>query len=306
MNIVRFALWNFHTIAESLPISSSGHMMLLSKLIKRVCPSFAKGEISEQEERLMHLPTLGILTIFLGIYFPLWANISLPKALFTWAFPLYIANGITALLYFLIPRKKRSFFPLPLGFLITGMTLFALTLLPRGTVTELSFLKASLIGIAQGCALLPGISRLAFTYTTGVALGLEPHYSMLFSLGAEWFLIVAALIKTGHSFIKQSYKESSRAVFNRYMSLSTVTFFFFQLFILGCSSFIAYYALVFATGLCIAQETLLFSLYMTIPTLVAVFLEKEHPFFPLLHIKVAYDKNSTRSLLSSKKYNYFL
>ena len=59
-----------------------------------------------------------------------------------------------------------------------------------------SWISASLlVGLAQGCALVPGISRLGATYSTGVLVGLGRVPSLFFSLSLSFILFSGALVR---------------------------------------------------------------------------------------------------------------
>jgi len=69
---------------------------------------------------------------------------------------------------------------------------------------RISTRQALIIGIAQGIALLPGISRLGITYVTGRWLGLTSKMSFLFSLTIAWPIMTAGFLKeliAGQTFV---------------------------------------------------------------------------------------------------------
>ncbi len=275
MNLLLFSLWNFHLIAESLPVSSSGHMRLISLLYERCMPqernlpSYSTISLTPQQEHLMHLPTLGILLWFLSTYIPLWTGLPWSEVLVSWALPLCITNGITGALYLLTKRRTLEKFPLYLGFFITGCTLLVVSSLSFGTFSAVSVGPAILLGIAQACTLLPGISRLAFTYTAGCMLSLAPEVSMLFSLSSECILIVCAVAK---ALIDLNKTHTFTELTNLLYSLSWK-----RSLILLATCYISYQALVYVTSLCITQKTFPFAVYMLILALLVLYIEKINP-----------------------------
>ncbi len=196
-----YFLWNLHIILESLPISSSGHIELINNWIARR----SKREpiaISSRTNYLTHVPTLIVVGIFLTMH-NAWTTATEGETTVEWlisnmalvAIPMLIANTITFGCSLLLKLTKKPLWPLYVGFFITAGSLFSLFHAPQGTHLFISYSDAALIGIAQGFALLPGVSRLALTFVTGVWLGLIPAASFYFSLIIEFFLILGAVIK---------------------------------------------------------------------------------------------------------------
>ncbi len=208
-----YFLWNLHIILESLPISSSGHIELINNWIALR----AKREpiaISSRTSYLMHIPTLIVVGIFLAMH-NAWTVATEGETTVEWlisnmalvAIPMLIANTITFGCYLLLKLTKKPVWPLYVGFFITAGSLFSLFHAPQGAEAFLSYVGAAVIGIAQGFALLPGVSRLALTFVTGVWLGLIPASSFYFSLIIEFFLILGAVIKalSESSQLKEEY-----------------------------------------------------------------------------------------------------
>jgi len=82
--------------------------------------------------------------------------------------------------------------------IITGFILWGVERMPRGdkNVKEITFTNSLLVGIAQGCAIAPGISRSGATIATSLFLGfdreLAARFSFLLSIPA---ILGAALIQ---------------------------------------------------------------------------------------------------------------
>ncbi|MBA3751923.1 undecaprenyl-diphosphate phosphatase [Candidatus Dependentiae bacterium] len=264
MNSLLFALWNFHIIAESLPISSSGHLTLIQKLYNYVKHTSLQepkvgvktAYFSDDEEHIMHIPTLIIIALFLGRYIPQWTDHSSYELLKSWIIPLCITNGITGSLYLIVRKKTVKKFPLYLGFFITGCLLLVLSSVAYGTVTTLSVRDAILLGGAQSCALLPGISRLAVTFAAGIAMSLDPRISILFSLSAEILLIVVAVSKV---LLGSQFPANSTQIKSSFFTLS-----FFQYVLLLVTSSISYKSLAWIAHLFIAKKSFPFAAYMLI------------------------------------------
>jgi undecaprenyl-diphosphatase len=67
--------------------------------------------------------------------------------------------------------------------LVNGVQLLISDRLPDGTLTEAdaSYTRAGIVGIAQGVATFPGISRSGSTVATGLLMGLDRGYAVTFS-----------------------------------------------------------------------------------------------------------------------------
>ncbi len=183
-------LWNLHTIFESLPISSSGHLALLidyaaTKRTKAPLP------LSSTMNHLMHIPTALVVLATLLTYASYFKEVSLLR----WIINVLIADLVTGSAYLIMRKTGTPHIPLSVGFFITACALLSLMVAPQAVSMEISWAQASIIGLAQAAALLPGISRLALTFTIGVWLGIEPLTSILFSLTCELGLIVVAVAK---------------------------------------------------------------------------------------------------------------
>ena len=87
--------------------------------------------------------------------------------------------------------------------LFTACYLWCTRYLPRGTKArgEISWLDAALVGLAQGIAVIPGVSRSGASISSGLALGLDRatafQYSFLASLPA---IAGAFLLEARHAF----------------------------------------------------------------------------------------------------------
>lgn len=174
-------------ILESLPISSSGHLALFQKIM-------GWEELPTSFEYVLHGPTIIVLMVY---FRTTW--VSLMKH--SWRFRYLIAHMIflaamadvvTALVYGCMKLVSPQF-PLWLGFFITACMLFSLRGLDYKK-KRVTYKKALILGFVQGIAGLPGISRLACTYVTGVWLGLSPRKSFYFSCMIQFPLICAGFL----------------------------------------------------------------------------------------------------------------
>jgi undecaprenyl-diphosphatase len=187
-------------IIEMLPISSSGHLQLLQLWLKKhagfdIHKIFAYPSDLKTVYYFLHAPTLLLISFY---FFSDWLHLFFNNGSFNWktAFCFILADSITAAL-FIIWKKYEPRFPLGLGFCITAAALFA-TAWCAGmrSIEFLSLSDALILGFAQGMALLPGISRLAFTCSIGCALGFSLYDAFFISWTLQAPLMAAAFIKS--------------------------------------------------------------------------------------------------------------
>lgn len=205
-------------LTEFLPVSSSGHLVLSSSLYK----FFTNNEflVNSSEEVffdiVLHVGTL--LAVFLFFKDDILKLIkafidgvkkrdfSNPEAKLS----LFILGGtfFTILVAFPLKGISEKLINLPwvvgIFLFITGCVLYAGEYVSEHTkekTDKMDWKKAILMGIAQGLAALPGISRSGSTISTGIFLGLDrvtcARYSFLLSipiiLGASIFYPVLEL-----------------------------------------------------------------------------------------------------------------
>ncbi|MCK5563014.1 undecaprenyl-diphosphate phosphatase [Candidatus Bathyarchaeota archaeon] len=174
-------------VTEWLPISSSGHLVIV------------QGWLSPEELPLIFSVMLHVGTLC-AVLLMFWRDIvEILKALVRLDFKteegklaLYIAVGSvpTAFIGFLFRDIFESFFhslfAVGIALLITGSFLYFSERRKNGK--ELGWLDSLLIGIAQGIAIIPGISRSGATITTGLLRKVEKEkafrYSFLLSIPA--------------------------------------------------------------------------------------------------------------------------
>ncbi len=148
-------------MTEFLPVSSSGHLVLLEKL--------GSGEPSLAFNLLLHIATLAAVCIAMRKDVWAWLRHPLSKD----ARLLYAAlvpTGIIAALFLFLGRELVDGELLPFGFFATSILLiFSMFLNPKKEKSKL--LTACVTGAAQGIAALPGLSRSGATITVMTMLG---------------------------------------------------------------------------------------------------------------------------------------
>ncbi len=177
-------------IAEFLPISSSGHLVILGAIL---------GELSESPtlEVILHAGTLGSILV---VY---WRRILALLRSDARVIPLLVIGTLPAVVIGLTIKIKFEWLmrsPLLAGamLLVTATLLVILgRLKPRdGAYRELTWWQAFGIGCFQAVAILPGISRSGSTIVGGRLLGLRNEDSVTFSFLLAIPAILGATVLT--------------------------------------------------------------------------------------------------------------
>ncbi|MEM9828363.1 MAG: undecaprenyl-diphosphate phosphatase [Planctomycetota bacterium] len=162
-------------VAEFLPVSSSGHLVVFGAML---------GELSEEPtlEIILHAGTLGSILV---VY---WRDILKLLSSDRRVIPLLIVGTLPAGVFGIIVKTQfkewlRSPSLAATMLIVTGLMLILLGRLRsrEGKYAEMSFLSAFLIGCTQAFAILPGISRSGSTILGGRLLGLGDKDSVTFS-----------------------------------------------------------------------------------------------------------------------------
>lgn len=170
-NIQALVLGVIQGLTEFLPVSSSGHLVLVQNLFKLSQTPVTFG-IS------VHFATLfSVLVFFRQELFSL--NQNTIKSIIIATIP----TGIIGLV--LNPFKDILFNSITLvsiGLLITTILLISIKFLPRAKkIVSITTTQALLIGLAQGLAIIPGISRSGATITAALWLGFGSTRALTFS-----------------------------------------------------------------------------------------------------------------------------
>jgi len=251
-------------ILESLPISSSGHVALVERVSSISIPSVL--------DALIQIPNFFVIALFFApVYLPLFYSLLCIHKRTAWSYRrlfslliyiticVIVAVAATAggWVVFKVVLKEwwwlRSDYALLAGFCVTGIVLLSNVLIGRVS-GPLNPLKSLIIGIAQGLALHPGISRLGITYTIARWLGMSPRRSFEFS-----FLIYIPLVIAG------SVKDFFLI---RDVSLPSAFFSPKMLMVVILGSIISYAALAFTYHCARTKRFWWFGLYMIIPILI--------------------------------------
>jgi len=158
--------------AEFLPISSSGHLVILHKLMGLKEPEILF-------DIFLHLGTLA--AIFIVFWKDIIESVTIRKRIGL----LIILSSIVTFVFvlFFIKNIEAAFSNIKvvgIMLVVTGIWLIAANFVRLGT-EGMTVFKAGLIGLAQGIAALPGISRSGATISTGLFLGLDGQSAAKFS-----------------------------------------------------------------------------------------------------------------------------
>lgn len=197
-------------LTEFLPISSSAHLVIVPELLG--------VESSLAFDTLLHVGTLiAVISYFrsdvIAMIKALFSSLAdIPRGRFKeeirndqfkrLAWLILVGTIPAGLMGILLKDFFESLFSSvsAVGFflLITGFILWGVERMPRGEkkTKEISFTNSLIVGIAQGCAIAPGISRSGATIATSLYLGFDremaARFSFLLSIPA---ILGAALIQ---------------------------------------------------------------------------------------------------------------
>ena len=190
-------------ICESLPISSSGHVALLQKIIQSFYPSLSINQDLWAFDYFLQ----GMSAIVIFIYFfPRWWQLIVNKPMrissllntHMWKtniFPVIIFGFITDAITFLFWALHVADYvqiPLAIGFMITGAALWSMQFARENKQIDMWCWKYALIvGCVQGCALFAGVSRFGTTVAVLQWLGYSGRLAFAISFLVQWPLIVA-------------------------------------------------------------------------------------------------------------------
>ena len=160
-------------VAEFLPISSSGHLVLGKSLL-------GMNEMGMRIDIFLHVGTL--LAIF-AFYFSVIRRILVNLE---WSYMLkVVASAVPAgIVGVLFKDQLEAAFASPKmvggALIFTGLLLTATKFIPKGD-RDVSFARALLMGLAQAVAILPGVSRSGMTLAAARVSQVEAEKSAEFS-----------------------------------------------------------------------------------------------------------------------------
>lgn len=206
-------------VAEFLPVSSSGHLLILQNtaLLGDILNS-----LTPEAEMLinicLHLATLLAVLIYLrkdvcSILSGFFRNaaagrFSAPEVLIVRniciaTVPAGLAGVLAGSLF---KAVYASLFPVFIFLIINGIILISSKKIPRGSrkLEEMGIIRSVMTGLFQMVAILPGISRSGMTITGGLISGLSPNDAARFS----FFMAVPVIAGAGILEIKDAAQGS--------------------------------------------------------------------------------------------------
>ena len=162
-------------LSEFLPISSSGHLVLLQNI-------FGITDDVLFFDTMLHVGTLiAVMAVF---YKAIWEMLKKPLQKKVYLF--VCATVVTAVFALLLEDKIEALFGgglLGVGFLITSLILLLSERIKKGKhdIEQMNYLQAAGVGLMQTVALLPGVSRSGSTIAGSRFFGLNKDAAAEFS-----------------------------------------------------------------------------------------------------------------------------
>jgi len=208
MNILQAAILGLvQGLAEFLPISSSGHL-ILARAVMGISDEAAATGVFTMLDVLLHAGTLvAVLVVFWKDWWAILKNPFKSKTLLL----LFIASLPALLTVVLLGDILDSFFSgwfMGVSFLITAVfMLIAETVSNRSRkwAERPGFKHAVCMGVMQAIALLPGVSRSGSTLMGGVTSGLNRKSAAKFAFMMSAPAILGSLVFEGKEAIEKGY-----------------------------------------------------------------------------------------------------
>ena len=185
-------------VAEFLPISSSGHLVIGQHLLKLDAPGM-------RLDICLHVGTLVSIAVFyfatisrlLGGCFLPSAGAERRRESWFYAFKILVSALPAVVVYVCFSKQIEDMFENArmVGALLmfTGAVLVGTRYLPRGD-KNVSLLRALIMGLGQAVAMLPGVSRSGMTLASARGGKVDPEDSAEFSFLMSAPLILGALL----------------------------------------------------------------------------------------------------------------
>ncbi len=192
-----FVLALIEGITEFLPISSTGHMILVSSLLGIESDTFVKTfEIAIQLGAVLAIALLYVRTLLAG------------TLLYKKLFVAFVPTALIGFgLYHIIKTYLFSPWVVAVALIVGGVILIVLDAWlgknegKKTALAEIPYKNAFLIGLFQSLAVIPGVSRAGATIVGGVTQGLSRKQATEFSFLLALPTMAAA---TGYDLLKTS------------------------------------------------------------------------------------------------------
>jgi len=179
-------------LTEWLPVSSTGHLKLVEH-------SFGLG-VPILFDVVLHIGTLIVVFAFfkkeVGKILSAVAHLDFETEYGKMA-PLIIVGAVPTMIIGiifgrLIEETFQSIMPIAVAFIVCGLILYSSKVAKEKT-ESINYSTAIMIGIAQGVAIIPGISRSGATITVALLLGIKREKAFIFSFLLSIPAIIGAL-----------------------------------------------------------------------------------------------------------------
>ncbi len=193
-------------LAEFLPISSSGHIIVAEKLLSRLGYEGSANPLAFSV--MLHM---GTLLAVAAIFWKDWIDMILHPVKNRTLLLLFIASLPALLLVIAFGDLIDSLFEgwfLGIAFLITAAFLVLIEMVERWNTgrakkTQVNIPTAVTMGVFQGIALLPGVSRSGSTLLGGVSSGLNRQTAAKFSFMMSAPAILGGFLSEGKKALEQ-------------------------------------------------------------------------------------------------------
>ena len=205
-------------LTEFLPISSSGHLVIISSLSSEL-------DLNTNDIAFLHIGTLfSIVFFYRKRIFEIFEDLDT----FIFYFKIILVGIIPAVLIGLLTPIQNIIDESPNLILITGVSylIFSLLLIFSGKINnsealnirDITVSQAFVIGIAQSIALLPGVSRSGVTLLTAIYLGVKKADAIYYSL----LLGIPTIFGAGSlTFINDSFQVNTNIVLPTIVAMFT-------------------------------------------------------------------------------------
>lgn len=170
-------------ITEFLPVSSSAHLVILQKL-------FGMERTALVNSVVLHLGTIAALCVFFA------KDIREALRDKKTVLLILIVTVVTGIIGIAGKHQFEALFssprPAALALVVTGIILILSKYFSKGTRTSLRMQDAFALGVMQGCAIIPGISRSGITISTLLFRKIDRATSFKFSFIASIPAILGA------------------------------------------------------------------------------------------------------------------
>ncbi|NLM45891.1 MAG: undecaprenyl-diphosphate phosphatase [Firmicutes bacterium] len=199
-------------LTEFLPVSSSGHLVIFQHFL-------GIREAGITFEVMVHFGTLvSVLCVFGNDILRILRNFYRKKQERHFLLMLVLGVIPTGLMGILLKDYFAGFYESPattgLMLLVTGCLLYTLAYLRPGEKNEATMkgIDALLISVAQGIAIIPGISRSGATITSALWLGLDRETAVRFSFLVSIPVILGATLLEAKDLAAAGFNNLSAGV----------------------------------------------------------------------------------------------